>query len=167
MADGEPAQAKATAFWGSILLAARVHATTAEVWQAIREAAVGNNVALPADMFSQVNRMRSLATGLRNSGEALARANPDDAITGSMIGTQLYARSALAHSLDPAYHVRFEMTTTTTEGSVTGWYNLEYQGGLPATVGDLLAEIDAYANGLADSYGAARGDIGQVEIGAF
>jgi hypothetical protein len=167
MADGGPPQAKATAFWGSILLAARVHATTAEVWQAIREASASSGVALPGDMFAQVNRMRSLATTLRNSGEAIAGAAGSDALTSSMIGTQLYARSALERSLSPAYHVRFELSTTTDAGSSTGWYTLEYSGSLPATVGELQQQVLDYANGLADSYGSAVGDLGTLEIGAF
>lgn len=167
MTDDVSPTAKPAAFWGSILLAARVHATTAEVWQAIRDYSNAYGVTIPGNMFSEVNRMRSLATSLRTSAELLGSAAPGDAITGSMIGTQLYARSALERSLAPAYHVRFELSTTTGEGTSTGWYTLEYEGGLPPTVGDLYHEVATYADSLAGAYGSAVGELGAIEIGAF
>jgi hypothetical protein len=159
-----PAQAS---LYGSIMLSARLHATTAEVWQGIREAAAATGQAIPAGMFDAVNLMRSRAVGVVRGSEALAGAAPGDAITGSMIGQQLYARGAAAMALSPAYHVRFEVAVTAGGQTRTGWYNLEYTGNLPATVGGLMSDISAYATGLGDTYGSAMGGIGTVQIGAF
>jgi hypothetical protein len=158
---------RAAAFWGPIQLAARIGATTAETWAAIRAHAASSGAELPPGMFTAVNTMRSLATGLRRGSEAIERAGPGDAITSRMIGQQLYARSTLERSLAPAYHVRFELTTTSAEGVNTGWYTLEYPGSLPATVGDLIAEVSEYAGGLADSYGIHVGELGAIEVGEF
>lgn len=167
MAEGDRPVAKASAFWGSILLAARVHATTGEVWQAIRDYASSSGTTLPPGMFSEVNRMRTLATSLRSSGERLATANESDALTSRMIGTQLYARNAIERNLAPAYHVRFEVTTQTSSGPITNWHTLEYSGQLPLTVGDLRYEVGTYAESLMDSYGETMIDVGAVEIGEF
>lgn len=167
MVDDAPPVAKPSAFWGTILLAARVHATTAELWQGIRDAAAMNGVRLPADMFAQVNAMRAIATSIRTSGEAISAAGPEAALEGAMIGRQLYARGDLARSLAPAYHVRFELTTTTAEGQQTGWYTLEYEGALPATVGDLRYDVGTYADSLAGTYGTAVIDVGAIEVGEF
>lgn len=167
MADRSGPVAKPEAFWGSILLSARLHATTAEVWQAIKQYGEQAGVALPPDMFAQVNRMRGLATTLRNSGERLATASPSDALTSRMIGQQVYARNAIERSLAPAYHVRFELTTTTDQGSSTGWYTLEYEGNLPATVGELRYEVAQYAESLSGTYGTAVGELGTIELGEF
>lgn len=167
MPDQGPPLAKPSAFWGSVLLSARVHATTAEVWTAIRDYARTYGVDVPPDMFAQVNRMRTLAVGLRNSGEALASARPSDAITSNMIGQQLYARSLSEQALAPAFHVRFTLDAMGPDGPVSGWYNLEYDGSLPPTVGDLYADLDTYAATLGESYGLQTLEVGTIEIGGF
>lgn len=167
MANGDQPVAKASAFWGPILLSARIHATTAETWSAIRQYAEQSGAILPPGMFAEVNRMRTLATSLRNSGELLARAGDDAPLTSRMIGQQLYARNATERSLAPAYHVRFEVTTQTQAGPITNWHTLEYSGQLPLTVGDLRYEVGTYAESLMDSYGETMLDIGAVEIGEF
>lgn len=166
MAD-DPTRAKAEAWWGSILASAREKATTAEVWDAIRSYASDAGVALPSDIFQRVNDMRSLAVGLRTSSESLMRASTDQAITNREIGQQLYARSPFDQAAAPLYHVRFEMTTQVGGQQETGWYTLEYSGQLPATVGDLFADLGDYADGLAGSYGQALVATGRVEIGAW
>jgi hypothetical protein len=158
---------RAAAFWGPIQLSARINATTAETWAAIRAHVASTGAELPPGMFGAVNTMRSLAVGLRRSSEAIERARPGDAITGRMIGAQLYARSTLERSLAPAYHIRFELTTTTAEGTDTGWYTLGYDGALPATVGDLIANVGDYADSLANSYGTHVGAIGAIELGEY
>lgn len=167
MAEERRPAPKPAAFWGPIQAAVRQRATTAEIWDAIRGYAADQNVPLPAGLFGEVNRMRSLAAGLRISSERLASARPDDAITSRMVGTQLYARNALERALGPAYHIRFELSTTGPDGPSIGWYTVEYSGGVPATVGQLMAELEQYAEGLADSYGVAVGEIGAVELGEF
>lgn len=167
MADGDRPTAKPTAFWGPIQGAVRAKASTAEIWQTLRDYASRSGTELPPGMFAEVNRMRSLAAGLRVSSERLGRAREGDAITGSLVGRQIYGRSDMERSLAPAYHVRFELTTQTADGPQTGWYTLEYGGSLPSTVGQLMAEVGFYAESLADSYGTAFGELGSIELGEF
>lgn len=167
MADPARREVKPAAWWGTILAAARERATTAQVWQAIREYATDAGLPLPADLFSQVNRMRALASGLRNSSEALNRASPADAITGAMIGQQLYARTATERALAPLYHVRFEMVSSTAGQVSRDWYTLEYSGTLPGTVGQLQDDVLEYALGLSSGYGVEFHGLGAVEIGEW
>lgn len=167
MAD-EPARiAKPAAWWGTILAAARERATTAQVWQAIRDYSAQAGVALPPNLFMEVNRMRGLASGLRRASDVLGRSRPDQAITGRMLGQQIYARDPFAQSLAPSYHVRFEMTTRQAGRSETGWYTLQYDGVLPNTVGRLMDDVLDYATGLSGGYGVEFGGVGTVEIGAW
>lgn len=167
MADGETRPAKPAAWWGTILAAARERATTAEVWGAIREYADQAGVALPSNLFAEVNRMRGLASGLRRSSEVLSQARSSDAITASMIGSQLYARSPTERELAPLYHVRFEMVSSVAGQLSRDWYTLEYSGRLPGTVGALMDDVLDYALGLSSGYGVEFHEVGQVEVGGW
>lgn len=167
MADGEQPQVKPAAWWGTILAAARERATTAQVWQAIRDYSDQAGLAIPSNLFAEVNRMRSLASGLRVSSERLGRARPTDSITRAMIGSQVYQRSPTERELAPLYHVRFEMLSSA--GGVTSrdWYTLEYSGQLPSTVGKLTDDVLDYALGLSAGYGVEFHEIGSIELGEW
>lgn len=167
MTDPTRPTVKPEFFWGTIQLAARLHAKTAETWSAIRQAAAEADVALPSNMFREVNRLRAAATGLRNASETLGRANRSDAITASMLAPELYARSQQAQSLAPAWHVRFEMTTVVGTEVSTSWHVMGYQGSFPATVGELLDDLEAYSASLGEGYGVAVSGISTVQIGTY
>lgn len=168
MATNDPRPVgKAEAFWGSIMASARQRATTAQVWEAIRSRADELGVRYPSGILADVNRLRSLASGLAETSRRLERARDDQALTGRMIGQQVYARDLSAQATVPAFHVRFQLPVTTPEGTRQDWYTLEYGGPLPATVGDLRADLEAYAESLGEDYGVSIGAIGAIEIGAF
>lgn len=167
MADDPRPVAKPEAFWGAVQLAARIHASTAETWQAIRGAAAEYNVQLPPNMFTEVNRLRSAAVALRNASEQLGRASRSDAITSDMLAPQLYARSAQEQSLAPAWHVRFELQTVRGSDVSSEWYVMGYQGLFPATIGELMDDLEAYSAGLGEAYGVAVSGITTVEIGSY
>ena len=167
MTDDQRPVARPEYFWGAIQLATRIHATTAELWSAIRSAADAGGVTIPQGMFKEVNRLRAAAAQLRNASETLMGGSLTDAITGAMVGQQLYARSGEARSLAPAWHVRFELSTTVGTETSTGWYVMQYQGALPSTIGELYDDLEAYSAGLGESYGVSVGDITAIEIGAY
>jgi hypothetical protein len=168
VADEPTTTAKAEFWWGAVLASAREHETTAELWQRINDQAASQGVSLPSDIFSQVNRMRGLASGLAYSSELLGRSGNSDAITSGVIGEQIYKRSeADLSELATRYHVRFELTTYSSLGESTDWRTLDYGGSLPGTVGELRDDVEAYAQGLSDSYGAEFGNVGTIEIGAY
>ena len=167
MAGEQRPTVKAEAFWGTIMASARQRATTAQVWDAIRGRADELGVRYAPGILADVNRLRSLATGLAETSRRIARASDDQAITGRMIGQQVYARGLAGQALAPGYHVRFQVPVTTPEGTRTDWYTLEYQGAFPATKGQLLADLGAYTDSLGEDYGVSIGEIGAIEIGAF
>jgi len=155
------------AFWGVVQAAVRQRAPTAEVWRAIRERATEAGWELPRGMFGEVNRMRSLAASLRNSAEQLARARPEDAITGSMVGRLPYARPPESQAALPAWHVRLETRVIRAGIETSEWLTLQYQGELPATVGELQAQSAAMAAALVEGYNAELVDVTSIELGAW
>lgn len=167
MADPEQPTAKPAAWWGTILAAARERASTAEVWRAIRDYSDQAGLAIPSNLFAEVNRMRSMAAGLRASSARLDRASPSDAITAGMIGRQLYQRSPMERELAPLYHVRFQMVSTAGGTTSRDWYTLEYSGQLPSTVGALMDDVLDYALGLSSGYGVEFHELGSIEIGEW
>lgn len=167
MAEGERIRIQPGALWGTILRSARERATTAQIWESIRAQYPADQFQLPADPLGTVNRLRSIATGLAESSRRLGRAGDDQAITGRMIGQQVYARDTAARATTPSYHVRFQLPVTTPEGTRTDWYTMEYNGPLPATVGDLRADLGLYSESLGEDYGVSIGEVGAIEIGAY
>lgn len=163
-----PPIAPAEAFFGVIQAGARERETTADIWGRIRDYAQTNNVSVPGDMFSEVNRMRGIASGLVRASESFAGADPSAPITADMIGTQLYQRSSAdLQELASLYHVRFSMTTISALGPEQNWYTLDYGGSLPGTVGEMLDDVFTYGEGLGDTYGATFQSIDSIEIGAY
>lgn len=158
---------KIEAFWGSIQRSARERATTAQVWEAIRSRADELGVRYPPGVLQDVNRLRSLATGMAETSRRISRADDSAPITGRLIGQQIYARSLTDQALAPSFHVRFQVPVTTPEGTRTDWYTMEYNGPLPATVGQLRSDLETYTGSLGEDYGVSVGEIGAIEIGAF
>lgn len=155
------------AFWGTIQASARSRATTAQVWEAIRARQDELGFRLPSTALADVNRLRSLATGLAETARRIGRAGDDDALTGRMIAQQVYARTETVRGLAPSYHVRFQVPVTTPEGTRRDWYTMEYNGPLPATVGALRSDLSVYTSSLGEDYGVEVGEIEAIEIGAF
>lgn len=167
MADDPRPLLNPLAAWGSILASARSRLTTAQVWDAIRTAFPREQYRYGSDILGAVNRMRARATGLAETSRLIAKANRGDVLGGRMIGQQIYARSLNDQEKAPVWHVRFQVPVTTPDGTSTDWYTMEYNGVLPATVGDLYDDLDAYADSLGDDYGVSVGAIGAVEFGAL
>lgn len=159
--------AKAEAFFGAIQRGARERATTAEIWDAIRSRADELGVRYPSTILQDVNRLRGVASGLARTSRAIANARDDQSLDRRFIGQQLYARDLNAQATAPSFHVRFQVDVTRPEGTSSEWYTLGYDAVLPATVGELLADVEAYAQSLGGDYGIEIGDVGSVELGAF
>lgn len=165
---GPPRAAKPTAFYGVIQSSVAARATTAETWAAIRDYAQQQGVALPPGMFTAVNQMRGLATGNRTVTEQLARAQASDYIESKHVGAQIFARSAAAIEQNPKWRVDFAVTETSSRGTETSHYSIEYDRlTLPDTVGDLRSDVLAYAAGLGDAYDTDIADVTDIFIGGY
>lgn len=165
MAEPPLTVAHPSAYFGAILAASRAHATTAEVWTAIRSQAAAAGYRFPADIFSQVNAMRSAAVGIIRASEALASADPSQAIGPQFLAQAPWGRSPEAQAAFPIVQARYQMTTVGPGGEETGWYRWEMPGGLDGwTVGEVQDAIAAYAADAASDYSTAFVSLDTIDL---
>lgn len=162
--DLTPRQA---AIFGSIQRRVGERVTTEEIWNAVRAAYDRLNEPLPPGIFQAVNEMRSIAASLRLSSERLSEAERESPITSAMIGRTIYHRSATDPMAGHSYHVRFTVPRSIGNDTTMETYTFSYDGGLPATVGELEDDLSAYVDALSGDYGVAFGDVDRIEIGAY
>lgn len=153
---GNSPSSQLTALYGLIRGAVEQRASTANIWDSIRDSGI------PAT-FQQVNEYRSAAASTRNARDVFEAADPTTAITAEMIGTAPWARAQSSQSLAPAYQLNIPYTYTDTEGNaVSGWVSKTVSA-LPAAVGDLVD----YASSLVSDFETAPPDAtvsGGIEI---
>jgi hypothetical protein len=125
------AASQLTSLYGLIRGAVENFASTADLWNSIRESGI------PAS-FQQVNELRSDAATTRNARTAFDSAEDTQAITADMIGTAPWARSQSEQSLAPAYQLNIPYSYTDTEGNVIQDWVSKTVSVLPAAVGDLV-----------------------------
>lgn len=155
-AGSSSSSAELTALYGLIRGAVEQFATTAQLWQSIRQSGI-------AASFQQVNELRSDAAATRNARTAFESADDSQAITANMIGTAPWARSQSAQSLAPQYQLNIPYTYTDTEGNQINSWVSKTVSVLPAAVGDLVD----YANGIVNESDTAPPDAtvtGGIEI---
>lgn len=169
-----PEYRPAMTFWGPIVASVGQHASTAELWAAIRASVVDTEgtVALPSLMA--VNQLRSLAASMRNATDALASARAAEeqtglpqAVTAGMMSEAPWSRPIDQMDIVSRYMVRFEAQGFGPGGQMfTQWLSARYQGvTMPATVGELVADLGAIglsSNSLQQGEFAGIGDISIV-----
>ena len=158
---------KQAQIWGDIQGAVSERATTAEIWDAVKRAADRLDEPLPPGMFQAVNTMRALAAGLRVSSERLMAAERESPLVAAYIGDQIYLRDQSNPLAGSSYHVRFQVPKTVGGETTMETYTFQYDGFIPATVGELMDDLNDYAQQLSGEYGVALGDVQDVEIGRF
>jgi len=164
VADISDVSGKALALFGAIQGASYQHQTTAGVWQAMRSAAEQMGTDLSGVTLSDVNTLRSVAVGLRNASEEFDRAAADQALTPTMWAQNLNTRPLEERNAEQVWQVRFQHQVSIEGELQTVWRTLEYQGRLPATKAELLEDVGASAQWLADDYGIEQVGIGAIEI---
>lgn len=166
MADPTPRPIPAAAFWGTILASAQQHATTAQVWDALRAARDQLGVSFPSDIFSQVNALRANASRVIVASERLMAASGATAIDSSMIGRPIYARSLAQQEAMPQYEVRLQISVQSLEGTASRWATVYYGSDLPDTVGQLGDDVEAFAAGFANDYGGELASVDSFMLNA-
>lgn len=138
-------------YWGIIQAAVRERATTQVLWAAVRLAAEQADETLAPGAFQRMNELRGLASQQRTADERLNRLGPGDTLTSQHISTDINSRDALQRSLAPRYRVAFDVegVRVSTGASVQIRLTDTFGANLPATKGDLEAEVSAHAEGLA------------------
>jgi hypothetical protein len=153
------------AAWGSIQAAVRERVGTAELWQRVNTAAQAAGYAGTVGGLREMNRLRSLATGIRTGAERLARAEPHEQITSRMLAPDINAQSIAGRSITPVYRVRYAQTIQTLTGQLTqAWRTASFPVMLPPTKADLYAELEAGAISQAETYGEQHVAIADIEI---
>lgn len=139
-------------YWGVIEGAVTARMSTADLWTAIREATADPTNGLSGITLMDVNRLRSSAALIRNSGAEFNRATNDLVISGKMIATAPWARPEESQRLAPKLQIRFQHTTMKDGILETNWRTYMHPGQVPATVGDLRAIVDRAGQMLAQDY---------------
>lgn len=164
--DLTPGQIKALVYWGVIESAVTKRASTADLWDAIREAAAAAGRPSVGVSASDISRLRGIAASQRNTAENLDRARPGDVITSSMIAQDIAARPLQDQILAPSWIVRFEHDVTIDGQLQTFWRSSVIDGSLPPTKGQLRSQIEADASAMADDYGVTHIGVGRMQITA-
>jgi hypothetical protein len=151
-------------FWGTIEGAARDRATTADLWSRLQDHADTQGLSGPGLTLADVNALRARASDFINSERNLARANDSYGIDSSMIATAPWERPMAQQDALPMYQVRFEHHVTVDGVAQTQFRTVMFRGELPATVGDLMDELEGDAQEMADNYGQDHGGIGAVTV---
>lgn len=151
-------------YWGAIESATLAGESTQGIWEAIHAQAEESGLASPGVSASEVSIMRGLAAGIRQSGRNLERAQPTYGIDSAMIGRAPWARDLAAQNALTMHQIRFEHTVIRDGQPVTEWRSVMYQGPLPATVADLLDELESDAQQMADNYGVSHVGAGSISI---
>lgn len=144
-------------------------ASTADFYQALRDAGTqfGDNAG--ALSFTDVNTLRSAAVQERNAAERFARAPEHYPVDASMISRAPYGRELAAQAALPIYQVGINLTTADrdTGEQITRYTTVQFTGQLPGSKGDLLAQIAQDAQAYADNYEEAYAGHTVVEVRAF
>lgn len=153
-------------FWGAARGAVAGRASTAEFFQALRDAADQFGGATSVPDFRTANQLRSAAASVRNAGEAFQRSPGSNVIDAAQIGRVPYGRDLSAQASMPLYHVGVELTTFDVE---TYRYNTDYRtvqfaGTMVMTKDELLAAVGQDAEALAETYGQFYSSHRVVEI---
>ena len=151
--------------WGAIEQATANRASTAEVYQAIRDAATAQGMPAPSIPLRAVNELRSYAVAIRNASEALERADTSTALLSDYIAQAPWSRDLAAQNAAPELQVRFEQSfIDQAGGAFTQWRTLLISGAIPETIQSLYDHTEATAEALADEYGVTNAGIGAVQL---
>ena len=154
-------------YWGVIQAAVAQRLNTAALWAKISAYEVAQAITRPANLFTAVSQMRSLAATQRNTSEVLGRAADAQAIDSTMIAQAVNARPLNEQVLAPINVVRFEATVLTSEGESTQWLSMLFHGNLPATKGELVDQLTGTAIDATTGYGSVfTGLTGNMQITA-
>lgn len=139
-------------YWGSILASAYEGASTADMWDAVHADQQRYGLPKPGASAPDVSVLRGYANRIVAGAQALAEADPGDAITADMMAIAPYTANDLnGIAVNPTYHVRYLNTVEADDGTVTtAWQTSIFTAvDMPGTVGALADAINSDASELA------------------
>lgn len=165
MADEGKVQPPATAYLGVITAGRREHLTQTQMYQRINAYATERGWTLPPGGAVAFNRIMASEHAYTTSVERFSKARSSDAIIGRYIGPLTYGQGAATPASVRRFDVRVPYTYQGPAGLTEDYVTLRYTGGLPATVGDLIAEAQDVTQSLVEGYSRAIVEWGTLEIG--
>lgn len=165
MAGPDRVQPPASAYLGVITAGRREHLTQTEMYARINEYADARGWTLPAGGAIAFNSIMKSEHEYTTATERFSRAGPGDAITSSVIGPLSYSLARGGPETVRRFDVRVPYTYQGPQGLTDDYVTLRYTGGLPPTVGDLVAEAQDVAQSLVEGYARAIVDWGSIEVG--
>jgi hypothetical protein len=101
-----------------------------------------------------ISQLFGYARGIINAGDVFQQAEASLGITSEMIALAPYARDEAEMTTSPIYNVKFEYTYIDSSGNIqVGIRTSVFDNGLPATAGQLTADVLDDAEAMAAKYG--------------
>lgn len=151
-------------FWGDILAATQQRKQTYEIWNDIKSRAQQEGIDLSGVTIFDMNKLRGLATSIRNAQENFARAADDAVISPSMVSFNVNSRGLDEIATSPIYQIRFQQTVLENGEEQTYWRTIQYTVDIPITKGMLMDEITAGAMTMAADYNVEHLGISDIQI---
>lgn len=150
---------------GVINSAAQAHASTSEVWSAVRGEAERLGITDLTGAFQAVNEIRGLYVAQRVAGEQFARTDDGALMTRSLAPMDINARDLADQSLFPEYMARFTLWSVDDEGELHARQVTYKDRWTPdMTVGDVRDNITEAAAGMATKYGVDLDHVSNIEV---
>ena len=164
MADLTPGQTRALQFWGVINKATADRVGTAELWQRINAASAAAGHARPGFGIADLQKVRSLAVGVRAMQAAFNSLGGDDLITGDQIAQAPWSRPLASRNVVGMWQVEFEHVTRVNGVEQSNYRVTTFTGTVPRTRNELQAAIEQDASRMARDYGTEHVDIGDYRL---
>lgn len=151
MADFTPGMAALSQAFGSIQRAARTKLGVAGAWAAVKLNEAQTGTSWHPATIQDMNRMYSLAAGLRNAAAVFAAAEDTQPIPAAAVAPSWYSRSLSQFSLSPSYDIRYQVHYLDNGVEASSWLTYTRDLLLPTTKLELIAKIELNArSSLAD-----------------
>jgi len=162
-----PDAAKAMAYWGIVELAAESHATTADLWSWIRDAADELGLASPGVTVRGIQELRGRAGQIQAAKDKFAKLADNQRVRGEHIATPPWARDPSLMRAQPKFAVRFRHTVIRNGIEQTEWKTSVFPGKVTHTAGRLRADVELDAQNLANKYETEHVGISDLQILEF
>lgn len=164
MTDLNLTNQRTMAYWGAIEGATRNGATTAEVWQAVRDAASSLGYDSHGATIQDIAKLRSRAVSMVRADRALERSANNEAVRAETFAVAPYARDLAERNTTAMYQVRIQHTTETDGRIETNFRTITFTGSLPSTIGELRDQVEQDAEAMADQYHVAHVSVSGISI---
>lgn len=154
----------ALTYWGVVQHAVQNKATTAELWEAIRQSAADQGWERPGVTLRGINEIRSMAAQTRNADTRLAQTDREAVLGTQHFSEAPWSRPPTDRNLSPMLQIRFEHHTIVDGELQTNWRTVIHSGILPSTVGDLYDLVDQSGEQLANDYEVDHAGYGQISV---